>query len=125
MTQSSILETLDNGIHKVTWYSNETEEMERFAQWFMEQIADLPSGSMVRVLHDYSHIGTPSFSRLRHVMSRYDLSDNITLRVAHIYDDSIYPVIMKNVTLVTGIQADRRYFRPSEESDAIEWLLDG
>lgn len=124
MTQPSTFEELDNGIYKAIWYSNESDEMERYVKWFIDKIKPLPPDPLVRVLHDYSHIGTPSFNRLRQVMSQYTLRDDVKLRIAHIYSDSLYPVIMNNVTLVTGVDGNRKYFRPSEEADAIKWLLD-
>lgn len=120
----STFEILDNGIYKAYWKSIQPAELEAYAKWFMSNYEGLPPNSTVRVLHDYRETDTPAFSRLREVMSSYKLRNDVTLRIAHIYSDFLYPLIMQNVTLVAGVSANRKFFKPSEETSAIQWLLE-
>ncbi len=117
-------DVLDNGIYRAYWRSHNTEEIQAYAEWFSDAYSQLSSGSTIRVLHDYREINAPPFNRLKEAMKNLKLKDDITLRVAHISDDFVYQLIMQNATLVAGMNANRKFFKSSEEAKAIEWLLE-
>jgi len=116
-------EILENGIYKTYWHKTTPEGMKAYAEWFFEHYNELPSGSVMRILHDYRETATPPFKRLREAMSDFNMRNDVTLRVAHIYSDSLYPVLMRNATLISGMSANRKFFTPGQEADAIKWLL--
>ena len=56
-------------------------------------------------------------------MKNLSIPDYVTVRIAHIYNDSSYPMIIRNATMVARFNANRQFFKTGQEDEAIDWLL--
>ncbi len=119
-----IFELLDNGIYRAYWRSHSAEEIQAYAEWLTEANSKLPVDSTMRILHNYREVGTPPFNRIKETINKFNLRPDVVLRIAHISDDISHQLILQNVTLVAGMNANRKFFKSSEEAKAIAWLLE-
>lgn len=124
MSDSLIYTQSQNGIHRFYWGNVELDTIHAYVNLFRALHESIPEDSVVCLLHDYRDTGTPSFSTITSFMKDFKMRGDITLRVAHLYSDTIYPMIMKNASIVSGFNANRQFFRADEEQQAIDWLLD-
>lgn len=124
MSDRLVYTQLENKIHQFYWGDTALETITEYTVLFKKLHEDSPPNSTMRILHDYRETGTPSFNVIANIMKGYKIRDDVTLRVAHLYSDSIYPMIMKNATMVARFDASRQFFKVNEKAQAIEWLLE-
>lgn len=121
--KNATFEILDNGVYRAYWRSNDLTDIAGYAKWFMLHYEQQESGATMRILHDYRETDAPSVMRMREYMKDFKMRNDVRLRVAHIYSDTFYPLIMNSVTMSMAMSASRKFFKPDEEDDAITWLL--
>ena len=115
---------LDNGIYQAEWHTNSHTEIAKYFDWFVGYYNILPSGSTMRILHNYTTTQAPSIMQLRVHFDKISIRRDIKLRIAYIYSDSFLPLMMNNLTMSTLLFANRKFFRVEEFDDAITWLLE-
>ena len=114
----------ENGIHHIVWHDVDPATIETYLLLFREIMENYPQNSILCILHDYRNASTPSFGTLARGMKGLVVRDDVTLRIAHLYSEGLYPTIVKNATLVARFNANRKFFNADEEDRAIAWLLD-
>lgn len=114
----------ENGIHHMMWTDVQPNTIQAYLTLFGEIMESCPENSILRILHEYRDTAAPSFGTMARGMKGLQVRDDVTLRIAHIYDDAIYPTIVKNATLVARFNANRQFFRADQKEQAVEWLLD-
>lgn len=113
----------ENDVHQVIWNDVEPDTVRDYLALFRELMENCPVDTTLRILHDYRNSTTPSFGTMARGMKELVIRDDVTLRIAHMYSDGIYPMIVKNATLVARFNANRQFFRADQEEQAVEWLL--
>lgn len=124
MSNNILYTQLDSGIHRVTWPQDiSRQSVDDYIELFAQIMDDSPANSILRVLHDYENVPTPSFSAMASGMKRLVLREDIIIRIAHIYNDVSFPMIVKNATMVARFDVNRKFFKVDEAQEAIDWLL--
>ena len=124
MSNNMRYEHLENGIHQVTWLDDISRQaVDDYIQLFSTLMDKTPENMTLRVLHNYENVRTPSFSAMTNGMKKLVMRDDIVVRIAHIYSDSTYPMIVKNATMVARFDVNRQFFQVGEDQEAIDWLL--
>ena len=124
MTDNVVYTKLENGIYRFYWHNVEIPTIHEYVKIFKRLHDIIPENATVHLLHDYRDTGTPPFNTVATIMKNFKMRADITLRVAHLYSDGIYPTIMQNASIVARFDANRKFFRANEEQQAIDWLLD-
>jgi len=124
MSDNMVYTHLDNGIHQVTWLQDiNRNSVDAYIALFTKLMNESPENGVLRVLHDYENVRTPSFKAMTDGMKKLIMRDDIIVRIAHIYSDMSYPMIVKNATMVARFDVNRKFFKVGETQEAIEWLL--
>lgn len=114
---------LESGIHKFTWVDNSPGAAREYADLFMPIHDKLPENALVHFLLDFRQSGTPSFASVTASLKNFKQREDITIRLAHLYSDTLFPLMMKNITTYNQLNTIRKYFKEDEEQQAIDWLL--
>lgn len=123
MDKHFIYTHLDVDVHRVEWIQINVAAIESYIQLFIKLVNAMSDGGVFKILHDYSKVDTPSFTAMANAMKKLTVPDGITVRIAHVYSDNSYPMIVKNATLVARFNANRKFFKVGEEQQAIVWLI--
>lgn len=124
MSDKIVYTILENGVHHVKWLNVGRDAIYEFVERLVEEMGAIKEREVFRILHDYSDTETPSFTMMTTAMKSFKVPNTVKLRVAHIYSDMSYPMIVKNATLVSGLNANRKFFQAGEEKQAMDWLLE-
>ena len=125
MPNNMLYTQLDNGIHRVIWLKDMNRKtIDAYIELFVGIMNDSSENSMLLILHDYRNVPTPSFNAMANAMKPLVVREDMVLRIAHLYSDNTYPMIVKNASLVARFNANRKFFNMDEEQVALEWLLE-
>ena len=124
MNEKLIYTHLDSDIHSFRWLDVSPKTVDVYMSLLLEIRDGAPSNSRLLILHDYRGTGTPAFNTLADAMKKILPRHDLTVRIAHLYSEMVYPITIKSASLVTGVNVNRKFFREQEEQKAIEWLLD-
>lgn len=115
----------EHDIHKFIWHDKSKQATIDYLEMFKDIHFALSDDDLtMRVLLDYTETGSPPFNSVAQSLEGFKPRTDVQIRVAHLYNDSTFPVMMQNIVMYNRIAGDRRFFKIDEIQAAIEWLCE-
>lgn len=116
---------LENDIHYFKWLSRSAESNSEYYDCIKQIYDSLPEDTeVVRILHDYQHLAYAPLEnivpKIKSLQSQYP---NLNRKIAYLSTDELTATLLKSVTNATNRTGTRKFFKPSEKHQAIQWLV--